>query len=152
MAGKVKLLLVLGMVCTIALSAACGGNGDDTEPSPTPTATPAATPTTTPTTVMTSAEVISFVQGYQAVERVEGELWQVTLVSLASRVEKFCMDMPTWSAREGTMSWRVFAQCTRQESVPADNPLRFEWLFYPDSSLVMPHSHAAHVAQYSDPW
>lgn len=101
---------------------------------------------------MSSAEVISYVQEYRVPERVEGQLWQAALVPLVSRVEKLCMDTPKWSAREGTLSWRVFAECTKEESIPADNPLRFEWLFYPGSSSVMPHSHAAHVAQYQDPW
>jgi len=135
---------MLGMACMIAFCAACSDNGHGTEPTPSPVATP--------TPVMSSAEVISFVQQFQVPERVEGELWQAPLVPLASRVEKLCMDRPTWSAREGTVSWRVFAQCTKEESIPAENPLRFEWLFYPDSSLVMPHSHEAHVAQYQDPW
>ena len=140
-----RALPILVMVCVTGLFAACGGNGDGTGPTPPPTATlTSAAPS--------PAEVISLVQQYQVLERPEGEPWGGVLVPLASRVEKFCMDTPKWSAREGTISWRVYAECTKEESIPADNPLRFEWLFYPAESSVMPHSHAAHVVQYQDPW
>lgn len=137
-----RVLSIWGMMCLVAFSVACGGNGHGIEaPSP---------PTATSTPAMSSAEVISFVQQYQVLETVEGGFWQA--VPLVSRVEKFCMDAPSWSARETTLSWRVFAECTKEESVPADNPLRFEWLFYADKSLVMPHNHPAHVAQSEYPW
>lgn len=103
---------------------------------------------------MSSGEVVAFVQEYQVgqnVERPDG-LWEIAMVALGSRVDDFCLDSPRWSARETSTSWRVYAECTKEETVPADNPLRFEWLFYPDMGLVMPFSHAAHVAQYQYPW
>jgi len=103
---------------------------------------------------MTPSEVVAFVQQYQVVHNVErpGGFWQARVVALASRLDDFCLDSPRWSTREGRTSWRVFAECRKREAVPAEDPLQFEWLFYPDALLVMPHNHPAHVAQYQYPW
>jgi hypothetical protein len=136
--------LLAAAILTVGLLQACGGSEPDSQP----------LPTATGTAQMSSSEVVAFVQEYQVgqnVERPDG-LWEIATVALGSRVDDLCLDSPTWSAREGAASWRVFAECTKEETVPAENPLRFEWVFYPDKGLVMPFSHAAHVAQYQYPW
>jgi len=136
--------LLTAAIFAAGLLPACAGNDHDGQPSPTATGT----------AQMSSSEVVAFVQQYQVAQNVERPdgLWEITIVPLASRVEGFCLDSPKWSAREGATSWRVFAECTKQKDVPADNPLRFEWLFYPDIGLVSPFNHPAHVAQYQYPW
>jgi hypothetical protein len=136
--------LLAATILIAGLLQACGGNGPDGQP----------LPTATGTAQMSSSEVVAFVQEYQVgqnVERPDG-LWEIVMVALGSRVDDLCLDSPIWSAREEAASWHVFAECTKEETVPAENPLRFEWVFYPDMGLVMPFSHAAHVAQYQYPW
>jgi hypothetical protein len=142
--------LFSGLLLAIVLVQACGGNGDEIAPSPTPTSTVVAT-----ASPMSSAQAIDFVQAYEVTQRVEREdgLWEVALVPLASRVEEYCADTPRWSTRDsGGGNWRVFAECQKQESVPADNPLIFEFLFYPHADYVVPWNYAAHVAQSEYPW
>jgi hypothetical protein len=138
-----RTLLTAAILAAVLLQA-CAGNGHDGEPSPAATGS----------AQMSSSEIVAFVQQYQVAQHVERPdgLWEITIVALGSRVDDFCLDSPRWSAGERTTSWRVFAECTKEESVPADNPLRFEWLFYPDIGSVMPFNHAAHVAQYQYPW
>lgn len=136
--------LLTAAIFAAVLLQACADNEHDGQP----------TPTTTGTSQMSADQIVAFVQEYevaQNVERPDG-LWEITIVPLASRVEGFCLDLPKWSTREGATSWRVFAECTKQKDVPADNPLRFEWLFYPDIGFVGPFNHPAHVAQYQYPW
>jgi len=142
---QMRMLGVLAIVSVAFLLQACAGNGQDSEPSPA---------TVTPTSQMDSSEIVTFVQEYQVVKRVEQDdgLWQMTLVPLASRVAEYCSDSPQWSTNEGPTSWRVFAECTKEQSIPVDNPLRFEWIFYPGLPSVQPLNRPAHVAQYQYPW
>jgi hypothetical protein len=140
-----RMLRVLAIISAVLLLQACAGNGDDSEPSPA---------STTPTLHMDSDEIVAFVQEYQVVKRVEEDdgSWHLILVPLASRVEEYCSDSPRWSTSEGPIRWQVFAECTKEQSVPVDGPLRFEWLFHPDAQSVWPLNRAAHVAQYQYPW
>jgi hypothetical protein len=125
-------------------------------PSPQPaTGTPTSQPTTgTPTSQLDPSEVITIVQEYQVVKKVEGDdgSLQMILVPLASRVDEYCSDSPQWSTREGSATWRVIAECTKEPSVPGSSPLRFEWLFDVETRSVLPFNHPAHVAQYQYPW
>lgn len=161
--AQMRGLWVLAIVSMVFLLQACAGNGDDGEPSPatvtqTPqqaTVTPTVQPATvTPTLQIESSEIVTIVQEYQVVKKVERDdgLWQTILVPLASRVDEYCSDSPQWSTNEEPTNWRVFAECTKEQSVPGDNPLRFEWLFHPDTQSVQPFNHPAHVAQYQYPW
>lgn len=136
--------LAAGAVLALVLLQACAGNEQDGQPLPAATAAPP----------MSSSEVVTFVQQYQVVQKIERPdgLWQTTVVPLSSRLDDLCLDSPRWSIREGPARWRVFAECTKREGIPGDNPLQFEWLFYPDIGLVSPFNHAAHVAQYQYPW
>jgi len=147
----VRLLLISGLICLATLAVACVDKEDQEAVSPTavPTISPTAVPTGSP---VSGDDVIAFAQEYQAFEKAEGATWEFTVVPLASRVAKLCQDSPRWSAEEQQGIWRVFAECNKEESIPAENPLRFVWLFHPDSGEVMPVSLAAHVAQYSYAW
>lgn len=142
---QMRVLWVLAIVSMVFLLQACAGNGQEGEPSPA---------TVTPTSQVDSNEIVAFVQEYQVVKRVERAdgSWQNTVVPLASRVKEYCSDSPQWSASEEPTHWRVFAECTKEQSVPGDSPLRFEWLFYPDTQSVSAFNHPAHVAQYQYPW
>jgi hypothetical protein len=136
--------LLTAAIFAAVLLQACADNEHDGQP----------TPTTTGTPQMSADQIVAFVQEYevaQNIERPDG-LWQFIIVPLSSRLDDLCLDSPRWSVREGTTNWRVFAECTKRETVPADNPLQFEWLFYPDMGLVAPFNHPAHVAQYQYPW
>jgi len=141
---QMRMLSVLTIVCALLLQA-CAGNGHDSEPS---------LASTTPTSRMDSSEVVALAQEYQVLKTVERDdgSSQIILVSLASRVEEYCSDSPRWSATEKPTHWRVFAECTKEQSVPGESSLRFEWLFYPDSRSFWPFNLAAHVAQYQYPW
>ena len=152
--ARMMALRVLAIVSVVFLLQACAGNGQDGEPSPATVAPTSQPATVTPTSQMDSSEIVAFVQEYQVPKRVErndGSL-QMILVPLASRVDEYCSDSPQWSTREGSTSWRVFAECTKEQSVPGHSPLRFEWVFYPDTQSVWPFNHPAHVAQYQYPW
>lgn len=142
---QMRMLGLLAIISVAFLLPACGGNGQDSEPPPA---------TGTPTLQMNSSEIVTFVQEHQVVKRVEHDdgSWEMTLVPLASRVEEYCSDSPQWSTNEGPTNWRVFAECTKEQSVPVDSPLRFEWLFYPDPPSVQPLNRPAHVAQFQYPW
>ena len=142
---RMRGLEILAVVWAAFLLQACGGNEPEGAPAP-------ATVTATPQ--MDSSEIVALAQDYQVAKWVETSdgLRQMTVVSLASRVEEYCSDSPRWSTREGQPIWRVFAECTKEHSVPGDRLLRFEWVFYPDSRSVWPFNHPAHVAQYQYPW
>jgi hypothetical protein len=146
----VRGVVFCGLLLAAVLVQACGGNGEEAALSPSPASTVVAT-----ASPMSSTQAIDFVQAYQVTHRVDREdaLWEIILVPLASRVGEYCADTPRWSAREsGGGNWRVFAECEKQESVPAENPLIFEFLFYPDTDYVVPWNYAAHVAQSEYPW
>ncbi|NIM48675.1 MAG: hypothetical protein GTO22_05365 [Gemmatimonadales bacterium] len=151
-------VLLAGLVLAVLLAQACGGDADDGDATSTPVSTSGSTPgpTGAPAASPTSStQAITFAQTYEVsyqVEREDGQ-WEIRLVPLASRVETYCADEPQWSAREsGEGSWRVFAECQKLESVPADNPLVFEFLFYPEIGLVTPWNYPAHVAHSDYPW
>jgi hypothetical protein len=147
-------ILLASLVLALVLIQACGGDADEDGDTPTPGSTPIST-TAPSTSSASSSEAIAFAQTYDVphqVEREDGQ-WEITVVPLASRVEEYCENEPEWYARDvGKGNWRVFAECQKQEVVLAENPLIFEFLFYPEVDLVLPWNYPAHVAQSDYPW
>ena len=149
--------LVLGaLLVAAALVAACGGDSDEEDTSP--TVEPGSP---SPTTTMSAEEIITLVQEFPVVYKVDRPdgTFELKPSTIDARVDVLCADDARWSAEDKGREWRVYAECKKEESASDDGTpppygfqgLDFEWIFYPEARQVMPLSQAAHDAQYAFP-
>jgi hypothetical protein len=151
-----KRLLLAGLLVAAALAAACGGDSDEGDTSP--TAEPGSP---SPATSMSAEEIITLVQEFPVLYKVDKPdgTFELKPSTINGRVDVLCTDDASWSAEDKQREWRVYAECKRQESATSEGTpppygfetLDFEWIFYPNSRHVMPVSQASHDAQYAFP-
>ena len=151
-----KRLLLGGLLVAAALTAACGGDSDEGDTSP--TVGPGSPP---PTTTMSADEIITLTQELPVLYKVDKPdgTFELKPSTMNARVDVLCADDPNWSAEDKGREWRVYAECKKDESASGGatpppygfESLDFEWIFYPEARQVMPLSQAAHDAQYAFP-
>jgi len=151
-----KRLLLGGLLVAAALAAACGGDSDEGDISP--TVGPGSPP---PATTMSADEIITLTQELPVLYKVDKPdgTFELKPSTMNARVDVLCADDPRWSAEDKGREWRVYAECKKDESASGGatpppygfESLDFEWIFYPEFRQVMPLSQAAHDAQYAFP-